>query len=724
MAYKSPSRILDIEANVQLTSGESFSITKDQLMSYELNNDMGYEGLPLGSVSSASFRLETENIGRKYAQTELDMAKITVKQGIVENGVTTWHPFGVWYVNDADAPEQSVGITLFGSDALGTHFNATFVDNGHYPTTLGSLAQTVCLLAGVKLKRTEDGEIRFPNAAVEIKKKPEWPEGTSLRDVISYIAICAGGFARIDRTGELEILSFIDGKRGYTLNPDIYKTFTEQKNRHFKLNCIEVMLNKDDEEYSRFAVDDTVRSDATNTIQIDYNPLLTGDIVNSILLGLSSIEMVGGSITWGGDPTVMCADWYEVENLKGDKTLFMVTDQAYEFNGGLFVLESCNMPTENSDGRTFSSSTNLYNRNGQINAERLNGLDKSIVNATIGHFEHLTAETAELDALVAAYIKAVNLVSQNMITDTLTATTANIINATIKKIESGEITTDELYAAIAEIVALKVGSLTAESIKTDSLAAALAKFTVLTAGTAEFDKATIQHLVAQAMNLQFGTMEQVFIKNLAVEYAQMVGATIGNLVVKASDGKYYRIDVDANGFVTATERAVTDGEIASGGTTDGRPIIETNITASDLSAGNILATYALINKIDAAKIDVDELFAREAFVTKLITSQIFADGGTLDIVSTVTGEMQKWFKFDLSRGLIIRKPAYTDENGVNHPASKWYTVTDEIGYHIHNTEQAEPAGSFQRGGLITNGVQIGDMLIRSDGNGGMVWTDL
>ena len=723
MAYTSPSRILDIRANVQLTSGESFPITKDQLMSYELNNDMGYEGLPLGSVSSASFRLETENIGRKYADTELEMAKVTVEQGIVENGVTTWYPFGVWYVNDADAPEQSVGITLFGSDALGTHFSATFVDNGHYPTTLGSLAQTVCLLAGVELKRI-NGEIRFPRAAVEIPEKPDWPEGVTLREVIGYIAVCAGGFARIDRSGELEILSFADGKRGYALSPDVYRTFNEQKNRRFKLNCIEVMLNKDDEDYSRFAVDETIKSDATNTLQLDYNPLLTEAIVNTIVTELSSIELAGGVVTWGGDPTVMCADWYEITNLKGRTTRFMVTDQSYEFSGGLFVTEYCNMPTENSEGRTFSTSSNLYNRNGQINAERLNGLDKSIVNATIGHFEHLTAQTAEFDALVAAYLNAVNLVSQNMQTDTLTATTANIINATIEKIQAGEITTDELYAAIAEIVALKVGTLTADSINTDSLAAALAKFTVLTAGTAEFDKATIQHLVAQAMNLQFGTMERVFIKNLAVEYAQMVGATIGNLVVKASDGKYYRIDVDVNGFVTATEQAVSEEEIASGGTTDGRPIVETNITAENLNAGNILATYALINKIDAATIDVDEIFAREAFINKLITSRIFANDGTLEIISAVTDEMQKWFKFDMSRGLIIRKPAYTDENGVNHPASKWYTVTDEIGYHIHNTEQAEPAGSFQRGGLITTGVQIGDMLIRSDGNGGMVWTDL
>lgn len=722
MAYTSPSRVLDIRANVQLTSGESFSLTKDQLMSYELSNDMGYEGLPLGSVSSASFRLETENIGRKYADTELDMAKVTVEQGIVENGVTAWHPFGVWYVNDADAPEQSVGITLFGSDALGTHFSATFMDNGHYPTTLGSLAQTVCLLAGVELKRI-DGEIKFPNAAVEVKTKPEWHEGTTLRDVISYIAICAGGFARIDRSGELEILSFIDGKRGYPLTPDVYKTYTPQKNRHFKLNCIEVMLKKDDEEYSRFAVDDSIKSDATNTIQIDYNPLLTEEIVNSIVSELSTIEMVGASLTWGGDPTVMCADFYEITTLKGEKVNFMVTDQTYEFSGGLFVTEYSNMPTENSEGRTFSTSTNLYDRNGNINAERLNGLDKSIVNATVGHFEHLTAETAEFDALVSAYINAVNLVSQNMTTDTLTATVANIINATIEKIKSEEITTDELYAAIAEIVALKVGALTAESIETDSLAAALAKFTVLTAGTAEFDKTTIQHLVAQAMNLQFGSMEQVFIKNLAVEYAQMVGATIGNLVVKASDGKYYRIDVDVNGFVTATEQAVSEGEIGAGTTDDGRVIVETNITAENLNAGNILATYALINKIQAATIDVDEIFAREAFLTKLITSKIFANDGTLEIISNITDEMQKWFKFDMSRGLIIRKPAYTDADGVEHPASKWYTVTDEIGYHIYNTEQSEPAGSFQRGGLKTTGVQIGDIVAKNDTNGGWVWTD-
>lgn len=718
MAYTSSTRTLDIRANVLLPSGESFTITKDQLMSYELSNDIGYEGLPLGSVSSASFRLETENIGRKYSETEFDMAKVTVEQGIIENGVTTWHPFGVWYVNDADAPEQSVGITLFGSDALGTHFSAKFVDNGHYPTTLGSLAQTICTMAGVQLK-----SVAFPNAAVSVAKKPEWDESVTLRDIISYIAICAGGFARIDRTGKLEILSFIDGNSGYVLTPDTYRTFTEQKNRHFKLNCIEAMLDKDASEYSRFAKDGNIKSNATNTLQVDYNPLLTENIVNTILNELSTIEMVGASLTWGGDPTVMPADWYTVTTLDGKAVNFMVTDQSFEFTGGMFVSESCNMPTENSEGRTFSTSTNLYNQNGQINAERINGLDKSVVNATVGHFEHLTAATAEFDALVTAYLNAVNLVSQNMQTDTLTATLANIINATVQKLDAGQITTDQLYAAVAELIALKVESLTATSIETDRLAAAIAQFSVITAGNAHFDQATIQHLVAEAMNLEFGSMNQVFIKNLAVEYAQMVGATIGNLVIKASDGKYYEINVDLNGHVTATEKTVTDPEISQGTTEDGRVLVETSITAGELNAGNILATYALINKIQAASISVDELFAREAFIAKLVTSQIFADGGSLEILSNVSNSVQKWFTFDFDRGLVIRKPAYTDAGGVQHPASNWYTVTDEVGYHVYNVEQAQPAGSFQRGGLITTGVQIGDIIAKRDTNNAWVWTD-
>lgn len=214
----------------------------------------------------------------------------------------------------------------------------------------------------------------------------------------------------------------------------------------------------------------------------------------------------------------------------------------------------------------------------------------------------------------------------------LSAKAITALTAHINEIVSNKITTDELYAAYAELIALKVGTITAGNIKTDALAAELARITVLIAGTASFDRATIQHLVAEAMNLQYGVAGQVFIKNLAVEYAQMVGAAIGELCIKASDGNYYLLDVKPDGTVSATPTNVTEGEITAGQTGGGQLILETNITAGNLNAGNLLATYALINQIDAARIDVDELFAREAFIAALTTSKIFG-GNSLEIIA-------------------------------------------------------------------------------------------
>ena len=191
------------------------------------------------------------------------------------------------------------------------------------------------------------------------------------------------------------------------------------------------------------------------------------------------------------------------------------------------------------------------------------------------------------------------------------------------EISTGKLTADALYTAYGEMLKLVATEITADNIETDELAAELARITVLIAGTAAFDAATIRHLVAEAMNLEYGVAGQVFIKNLAVEYAQMVGATIGNLCIRASDGKYYLLDVGADGSVTAAETTVTDGEIEAGQTSGGSVIVETNMTVANLNTTNLLGTYALINKIDAARIDVDELVARSVFADALYTSAIY-----------------------------------------------------------------------------------------------------
>ena len=207
---------------------------------------------------------------------------------------------------------------------------------------------------------------------------------------------------------------------------------------------------------------------------------------------------------------------------------------------------------------------------------------------------------------------------------------------TTDKLAAGVVTADKLAAGAVDAgalsaIAAKIGSLTAGDIETDTLAAGLAAFTVITCGSASFDQATVQHLVAEALNLSFGVGDEVFINNLKVAYAQMVSAAIGNLCIKARDGNYYTIDVDADGKVSATKTTVSDGEINAGQTDAGRVILETEITAASLNTGNLMATYALVNKIDATRIDVGTLMARQAFIDALYTSQIYG-GQSLEFI--------------------------------------------------------------------------------------------
>ncbi|MDO5324535.1 MAG: phage tail spike protein [Clostridia bacterium] len=208
---------------------------------------------------------------------------------------------------------------------------------------------------------------------------------------------------------------------------------------------------------------------------------------------------------------------------------------------------------------------------------------------------------------------------------------AHIAEAAITYAHIAQACVEALTSGSLEAMTAKIQHLEASDIQTDTLAAALASFTVITAGTATFDAATVQHLVAEALNLEFGVGDDVFINNLKVAYAQVVSAAIGNLCIKASDGFYYTIDVDADGKVTASKTTVTQDEIASGQTESGAVILETDITAASLNTGNLMATYALVNKIDAARIDVGTLMARQALIDALYTSQIYG-GQSLEFI--------------------------------------------------------------------------------------------
>ena len=239
--------------------------------------------------------------------------------------------------------------------------------------------------------------------------------------------------------------------------------------------------------------------------------------------------------------------------------------------------------------------------------------------------QQLQALTANIHTLIAGSITASDIVAGSI--------TAALIEAgaiTTDKLAANAITTEKLAASAITAEKIAAGTITANKLDTESLAAAFADVNVLNSAiatianaeisTANITTAHIVDLSAENFIAKDAVTDRYFIHKLAVENAQIVLATVGNLIVKASNGNYYKIDINAQGGITTTDvtSTLTNGEKVSGVTLDGKgTIIETDLTVADLAATNMKGINALIDKITASRIDVDELFARTATINQL-----------------------------------------------------------------------------------------------------------
>ena len=538
-----------------------------------------------------------------------------------------WTSFGVWYVDSASAPEQSVSIQLSGYDALATHFTAKYIDEpSQYPLPLEDFFMTVATAAGVR-----PADANFTNAKYRIPAMPEWDENTTLRDVLSDIAIAAGGYARMTRDGKLEIASFSNG-REYDIDPDAYNTFTLTGGTRYAFNAIEALMDSETEEYTRFAIDGSIPANATNTVQLDYNPTLSADLVNLVTTDLKGIHMDAGTLTSGGDPMVTCGDFYTVTTLKGETYRIMVTSQAFSFDGGLGCTETCSLPSANSvSSASYSTSANAYDKNGNLRASHVAGLDGRVISATEAHFKHLTAESAEIDTLLASFIEALNLV--------------------VGRIDADTIDTDSLTAIVANISKAVISEAKIDVAQIENLTATILDAVTATIGTADIDYGHIKDLLADEAIITDGVGRSLLIERLYVTAANLVGATIDNLVLKGEDGNYYEVVITSDGTIHTRQVSVTEGEIEAGETEDGRQIVGTYANFVELNTQKLKAQSAIIGEIftealTAGKITASEALIASATIPTLYATTIKAIGDQLDLSANesvrivVQGEVQ------------------------------------------------------------------------------------
>ena len=241
----------------------------------------------------------------------------------------------------------------------------------------------------------------------------------------------------------------------------------------------------------------------------------------------------------------------------------------------------------------------------------------------------ITAREIEANSITSDKIASKSITTEFLAANCITAEEISALAVTAAKIAAGAVTADKIEAGAVTAVKIAADAITATKIAASDISAINAKLGTATITNGMIDNANISY--ARIMDASVNSLiakdavaDTYYIDKLQVRNAQMVTATVGELIVKASDNHYYRLDFDGTQITpTDVTNTLLPAEITAGVTSDGySTIIETDLAVADLSASNMKAINALIDKLTASRIDVYELWARQAFINQLMVTDI------------------------------------------------------------------------------------------------------
>ena len=233
------------------------------------------------------------------------------------------------------------------------------------------------------------------------------------------------------------------------------------------------------------------------------------------------------------------------------------------------------------------------------------------------------------DIISTRHLQAESVNAEKIAAESITTSKLAASSVTAEKLEAGSVD-----AHVVAAVAGKFGTIDAGNIETDALGAELARISRLVARTADIDWAHIKDLTTDTAIITQGVGGKLMISRLAVTEANMVSLTTGELVVKGADGSFYAVSVDENGEIVATRKQIGNDDVVDLSINAGEKLIEGSVTTACLNATEIFADSAVVRELIAANLDVDALFAREAFIDLLATSSIVGGRSLTAIAGT------------------------------------------------------------------------------------------
>lgn len=497
----------DFKENAEITfadgtflelSEKDFTVTNNSIV-----DAAGSNGIPLGVALCRSIQIELMNDDDRFSEYDFFGAVIRLYLTFQLSETVERIEYGTFTVLTPETYGTTVIIT-----ALDDMYKADkdYITTLPFPSTIGLMLKDACTTLGIS-----QGTTTFLNDDFVVNEKPK---DITYRQLFGYIAMIAGGNARIDTTGKLKIVSYdfealarikniISGGSFYPWNNPTnfdggdftYNTgdildggnFTDDADYHVLSNWKDLKIDTDDIVITGVSTDYTDSNNEQHNvvygtegyvIKIE-NPLIVEN--EEVAVGLIGNVMVGGRFRqFSGDlisnPTCEFMDIVAVVDRKNNVYLSFLTDVNFNFFGFTTLKNSATPALRNSSKvyseatKTFVKARNLINKERTAREQAIAQLAKDLSSSS-GLF--MTQEKQE-DGSTIYYMHDKPTLAESMVIWKLTALAFAISTDGGKTYPygftvDGETITRLLYAEGIDADYINAGSLSADRISGGAL---------------------------------------------------------------------------------------------------------------------------------------------------------------------------------------------------------------------------------------------------------------
>jgi hypothetical protein len=270
-------------------------------------------------------------------------------------------PLGKFYVTSAETSNDFKNLTITAYDGfckMVDKYNATVGENTTLQAVYNDLKTQLSDRYGITLKNVTLPEYPFKIPYLDI----------TFQQAIGYMAGCLGGFARFDRNGELEIVSYTDTNINIDRSIQYMNGFKRSTDKPLVITSI-----------STGTQDNTiVRGSGANGTEISFeNPYITNTMADAVFDMYNNLTYTPCQLKWRGNPAIQAGDIVHAFDNDGNSHNVLIMSQNIKIAGGLNCTIDCKGKSV-----TTSNFSNKFESIGQKLEKNYKALEQQIIDAT------------------------------------------------------------------------------------------------------------------------------------------------------------------------------------------------------------------------------------------------------------------------------------------------------------------------------------------------------